>query len=235
MGIDARARSRCTATPPTSRWTAVQLDITQHLSAASRSVAAGDRDGVPTRAVTIARTFPATMAELWNAVTTAERIEQWFAPITSDLKLGGRYQVQDNAGGVVTACEPPSHFAATWEFGGGMSWLEVTLKADEAGTRLALTHDSLLSDHWTEYGPGAVGVGWEMGLLGLALHLAAPQEPKLDEEAFATSAEGKAFITQSSDGWCEAAVAFGTDPEAAREAATRTTAFYTGVDPADLG
>ena len=213
----------------------MQLDITQHLTAASRSVAAGDRDGVPTRAATIARTFPAPMDELWNAVTTVERIEQWFAPITGDLKLGGRYQVQGNAGGVVTACEPPSLFAATWELGGSMSWLEVALEIDAAGTRLTLTHDFQVSDHWTEYGPGAVGVGWEIGLLGLALHLAAPQEPRLDEEAFATSPEGKAFITQSSDGWCEAAIAFGTDPEAAREAATRTTAFYTGVDPADLG
>ena len=213
----------------------MQLDITQHLTAASRSAAAGDRDGVPTRAATIARTFPAPMAELWNAVTTVERIEQWFAPITGDLKLGGRYQVQGNAGGVVTACEPPSLFAATWELGGSMSWLEVALEVDAAGTRLTLTHDFPVSDHWTEYGPGAVGVGWEIGLLGLALHLAAPQEPRLDEEAFATSPEGKAFITQSSDGWRQAAIAFGTDPEAAREAATRTTAFYTGVDPADLG
>ncbi len=208
----------------------MELDVSKHLNATARSVSSGEREGLSTRAATVARTFPATGDELWHAVTNPDRIERWFLPISGELKLGGRYQLGGNAGGVITACEPPSRFAATWEFG-GMSWLEVTLAADAGGTRLTLTHDSPMSDHWTEYGPGAVGVGWEMGLLGLALHLASPQEPKLDEEAFAASAAGKAFIAGSSDGWRQAAIAFGTQANAARKAASRTTAFYTSVDP----
>ena len=53
-----------------------------------------------------------------------------------------------------------------------------------------------------------------------------------DEAAFATSPEGKAFMTGSSEAWGQAAVAAGTDRDAAQAAAQRTTAFYTG-EPAD--
>ena len=45
--------------------------------------------------------------------------------------------------------------------------------------------------------------------------------------AFATSQDGKAIITDNSDAWGQASVVAGTDPEAARAAAIRTTAFYT--------
>ena len=64
--------------------------------------------------------------------------------------------------------------------------------------------------------------------MGLAIHLTQPAEPKPDEAAFATSPDGKAFITGSSERWGQAAVAAGTEPDAARAAAKRTTAFYTG-------
>ncbi len=75
-----------------------------------------------------------------------------------------------------------------------------------------------------------LGVGWEMAALGLALHIAAPSALKPDELEFATSAEGRSFITGSSEGWAQAAIAAGTEPEVANAAAGRTTAFYTGEE-----
>ena len=65
------------------------------------------------------------------------------------------------------------------------------------------------------------------------MHLADPAAPKPDEVAFVTSANGRAFIAASSAAWAEAAIAAGEDPGAARGAAERTTAFYTGeaVEP----
>ena len=39
-------------------------------------------------------------------------------------------------------------------------------------------------------------------------------------------------MTLSSERWGEASIAAGTDAEAARAAAGRTTAFYTGAPPA---
>ena len=207
----------------------MQFDFENHLGAVERSVSSLERDGQPARAVTLSRSFDTTVEDLWDAVTSGERIPRWFAPISGDLELGGRYQLEGNAGGTITACESPSQFALTWEFGGGVSWVEAGVAdAGDGKAQLTLSHIAHLSDHWDQYGPGAAGVGWEMGLLGLALHIALPDAPKPDESAFAASPDGKAFITGSSEGWEQAAVAAGTDPEAAHAAATRTTAFYTG-------
>ena len=207
----------------------MKLDVIGHLAAVERSVSSLKRDGKPAGAVTLSRCYATSAEDLWNAVTNAERIPRWFLPVSGNLVRGGRYQLEGNAGGLITACEPLSHFALTWEFAGDVSWVEVRFSTDEAShTRLTLTHTSLLSEHWDMYGPGAVGVGWELSLMGLAIHVAQPNEPKPDEAAFATSPDGKAFITGSSERWGHASVAAGTEPEAAHATARRTTAFYTG-------
>ncbi len=207
----------------------MKFDVEGHLDAVERSVSSLKRDGLPARAVTLSRIYESAIEDLWDALTNAERIPRWFLPISGDLSPGGRYQLEGNAGGMIMACERLSHFTLTWEFAGDVSWVEVRFSTDEAShTRLTLTHTSLLSEHWTEYGPGAVGVGWELGLMGLAIHIVQPNEPKPDEAAFATSPGGKAFITGSSERWGHASVVTGTDPEAAGAAARRTTAFYTG-------
>lgn len=205
------------------------LDAEEHLASVQRSVAVLERDGKAARAVRLSRCYSTTIEDLWDAITNGERIPRWFAPVSGDLELGGRYQVEGNAGGIVTACQPPKHYALTWEFGGDVSWVEMLISEDASGPlRLELTHTSLLSPHWDEYGPGATGVGWEMGFLGLALYLAAPNEPKLDEAAFATSPDGRALLKGSSEAWGNAAIASGEDADAARRAAARTAAFYTG-------
>lgn len=210
----------------------MRFDVEGHLDAVERSVSSLERDGQPARAVALSRSHATTVEDLWDAVTNGRRIPRWFLPIDGKLELGGRYQLEGNAGGVITACERPSHLALTWEFGGDTSWVEVRFSDEGASrARLALTHTARLSEHWNQYGAGAVGVGWELGFLGLAMHVAEPAEPKLDEDAFAASQDGKAFIAGSSEGWRQAAVAAGTDSKAAAAAAKRTTAFYAGEPP----
>lgn len=205
------------------------VDTESHLAAVERSVSSLERDGRPARAITLGRGFPVPLEDLWDAVTNGDRIPQWFLPVTGALEPGGRYQLEGNAGGVITACEPPSFYAVTWEFAGDTSWVEVRCSEEGIGAaRLELTHAALLSPHWDKYGPGATGVGWELGLMGLTLHLDRPDEPKLDGEAFAASPEGKALIKGSAEAWGEAAIAAGEEPDAARAAAARTAAFYTG-------
>ena len=147
----------------------MNFNAESHLAAVQRSLSFLERDGQSASAVTLSRTYATTVADLWDAVTSGERIPRWFAPVSGALELGGRYQVEGNAGGTVTGCEPLSSFAQTWEFGGDVSWVEVHLSADGTdGAVLTLTHTAILSEHWDTYGPGAVGVGWEMGFLGLA-------------------------------------------------------------------
>ena len=207
----------------------MKFDVEGHLGAVVRSVSSLEQDGRPARTVALSRSYSTTVEDLWDAVTNGERIPRWFLPISGELEPGGRYQLDGNAGGVITACERPSRLTLTWEFGGDVSWVEVGLAVDGPGhARLTLTHTAHLSEHWGEYGPGAAGVGWELGLMGLAIHLAHPNEPKPEEAAFAHSQDGRAFITGSSAAWGQAAVAAGTDPAAAHAAAGCATAFYTG-------
>lgn len=206
-------------------------DFEGHLAAVERSISVEERDGRPARAVTLARPLDAPVEGVWDAVTDPHRLSRWFLPISGELEPGGRYQLEGNAGGLITVCERPSHLALTWEFGGEVSWVEARLTEDGAArSRLTLAHAAHLPDGEDEYGPGATGVGWDLSLLGLAIYLAGPDGSGLDEEAFAASPEGRAFIAGSSEAWGEAAIASGADPAAARAAAARTTAFYTGED-----
>ena len=212
----------------------MHFNVKRHLGAVERSVSSLERDDQPARAVILSRSFATTVADLWDAVTNGDRIPRWFLPISGELELGGRYQFEGNAGGVITVCEPPTQLALTWVFGEYVSWVEARCSNDEPGrARLTLTHTAPLSEHWDQYGPGATGVGWEMGLLGLAMHIAQPSAPKPDEAEFAASPDGKALLVGSSEAWGNAAIAGGADPDAARAAARRTTAFYTGESDED--
>ena len=105
--------------------------------------------------------------------------------------------------------------------------LELRLStADGRATRLELEHTAVVpNEMWAEYGPGAVGVGWEQGLLGLSLHLR--DIPRVDDPAaWQLSAEGRDFARRSSEAWGVANRAAGADSEAAARGVANTTAFY---------
>ncbi len=207
----------------------MNFDFDRHLGAVERSVSSPEREGRPARAITLSRSYATTVEDLWDAVTNADRIPRWSIPISGNLELGGRYQLEGNAGGSITECEPLSHFALTWEFAGDVSWVNISVSEDGGGrARLTLTHTMQHSAHWDEYGPGATGVGWELALLGLHLHITRPDDPMPDEIEFATSPDGRAFIAGSSDEWAHAAIVAGAEDDAVQAAANRTTAFYTG-------
>jgi hypothetical protein len=88
-----------------------------------------------------------------------------------------------------------------------------------------LEHTAIVPDElWAEYGPGAVGVGWDQGLLGLSLHLRG--ESVEDPIAWQLSDEGREFAVRSSSAWGAANKAAGASPEAAANAVANTTAFY---------
>ena len=95
---------------------------------------------------------------------------------------------------------------------------------------MRLEHIAHVPDEmWNQFGPGAVGVGWGSGLLGLALYLSSDHAVTPETAAeWMASDEGRAFVNGSSDGWAEAAIADGSEPEQARAAAANTTAFYLG-------
>jgi len=207
------------------------IDIPDLIGAVTRHITTREYRGKPARVLVATRDYDTTIDDLWDAIKTPERLARWFAPVSGDLRLGGRYQLEGNAGGDIAACEPPNHLALTWEFGGEVSWVEVRLEEAGEGTALTLEHIADVPEaFWTEYGPGATGVGWELGFLGLKQHI--DKDPGAigpdQAEAWAASPEGKAFAGACSDAWGEAAIAAGADPDAARAAAKRTTSFYAG-------
>ena len=210
------------------------IDGTHEIDASERVV--GDRTlaAGEARVVAIRRRYDTTVEDLWDACTNGERIPRWFLPVSGDLRLGGRYQLEGNAGGTIQTCEPPHRFTATWEYDGDVTWIEVTITAPDGeggGAELLLEHIAHVDDaRWLEFGPGAVGVGWDLGLLGLSLHLASGGE-QVDAEAvqaWLASGDGLAFVAGSSDRWGAAHRASGADADLADTAAARTKAAYTG-------
>jgi uncharacterized protein YndB with AHSA1/START domain len=208
------------------------IDIPREIEAVHREVGERDLPAGAGRMVRLRREYDASIEDVWDALTNPERIGRWFLPISGDYRVGGRYQFEGNAGGEIVECERPHRLKVTWAYGEmagdvGVSELEVRLSAvDAATTRFELAHTAIVpEDPWAEYGPGAVGVGWDQGLLGLTLHLRGGAGVD-DAVAWQLSAEGRAFATRSSEAWGEANRAAGADPAAAARGVANTTSFY---------
>jgi uncharacterized protein YndB with AHSA1/START domain len=210
----------------------VQIDTDARLAAVSRVVEPADREG-PYKAVVATELYPSPPADVWDALTDPERLARWFLPVTGDLRLGGSYQLEGNAGGEVLECEPEERFLVTWVFDGNVSWVEVTLTAEGDGTRMRLAHTCQAANpFWDQFGPGAVGVGWESGMIGLSLHLASGEA--VDREAFGAweaSGDARPIMLGSAAAWGAADAAGGEDPEVAERRAGAVGAFYTGEGP----
>jgi uncharacterized protein YndB with AHSA1/START domain len=207
------------------------IDIVREIEAVEREVGTAQMPAGEGHRIRLRRMYDSPIEDVWDALTNPERISRWFLPISGDLRLGGRYQFEGNAGGTILACDRPNGLRVTWIFGemaddAGASEVEVRLTAaGDDSTILELEHTAVVPDEfWDVYGPGAVGVGWEQGLLGLALHLRGGSVG--DPIAWQLSDEGRTYAGRSSQGWGAANEAAGTDPEAAAKAVAATTAFY---------
>lgn len=210
------------------------IDVVQQINSVRREIGTRVIEAGEARTVTISRAYPASIEDLWDACTNAERLPRWFLPVSGELRLHGRYQIEGNAGGTIQQCDPPYSFAATWEYGGLVSWIEVRLISESPErTRLELEHIAMEDEHWAEFGPGATGIGWDLAIVGLAVYLdsSGVVDPAA-VEAWTSSPEGERFILLSSERWYEADVASGADQAYARAGADRAAAAFTGsADP----
>ena len=208
------------------------IDIVREIEAVQREVGSGRIAAGEGRAIRLRRTYEAPIDDVWDALTTPERISRWFLPISGDYRVGGRYQLEGNAGGEILTCDRPNKFRVTWVYGdvtdpASVSELEVRLApASEGSTTLELEHTAVVPDEvWAEYGPGAVGIGWDQGLLGLSLYLRTGKSVE-DPVAWQLSDEGREYATRCSAAWGAANQAAGADPAAAAKAVANATAFY---------
>ena len=199
----------------------------------TREIRTDERDGEQVRVAVARRTYPTDRDDLWDCLTNAERIPRWFLPVTGDLVEGGTYQLEGNAGGTIERCVAPESFALTWEYGGMVSWLTISLTPDGDGTTLELVHTAAVDPQmWEQFGPGAVGLGWDLGLVGIGMHLESG-EPVSDEvkAGWNFSDDGRAYLRVASAGWADAAVADGDEREVADRAAATTFEAYTTPPP----
>ena len=93
----------------------MEIEVARVLGLVTRSVRNFEKDGKAASTVTLTRLYDTDVEDLWDSLTNKQRIPRWFLPVEGELQLGGKYQLKGNAGGTITACTPPSHFAATWE------------------------------------------------------------------------------------------------------------------------
>ncbi|AXB46535.1 SRPBCC domain-containing protein [Amycolatopsis albispora] len=77
------------------------IDLVHEINAVRREVANQPGPAGEVRALRLTRTYDAEVEDVWDALTNEERIPRWFLPITGELKVGGKYQLEGNAGGEI--------------------------------------------------------------------------------------------------------------------------------------
>jgi uncharacterized protein YndB with AHSA1/START domain len=215
-------------------------DVLDELAAVHRVVGKGSVPAGEAYTVELRRQYDAEIEDVWDAITSAERLPRWLTPVTGDLRLGGKYELEGMGHGEILRCEPPRLLKVSWLYGPdadaweGASEVEVRLSPGPTGdTEFELIHAAVVDPHYfPTYGPGAGGVGWDLGLLALARLLAGAEIENLAE--YDKSPEGRQFLRRSAAAWGEAHLAAGGDPEQVTSAVEATTKFYV-PDSTDRG
>lgn len=180
-------------------------DLLDELAAAHRAVERTTRDGGEIVRLTIRRTYPTDVADLWSAISDPERIARWFGPVTGRLAVGGAFEVTGQANGTVLACDAPSRLQIS--YGGPESIVTVSLADAAAGAELVLEHSVPIETARSVAGSLFVGPGWDDALVALRLHLDGTGSG--DPAADAASPERMAYAQAAIDRWADAARAAG--------------------------
>lgn len=134
--------------------------------AAASAAMPHDDDGAAPHAVRFERTYPTSAADLWDALTTPERVGRWMGTLTGDLRAGGDFHLDTSdpadspdedsrSWGRVLECEPGQRLLLTWEATGqATSQVEVTTSAVGQQALLTLEHRDLPEASARGYGAG---------------------------------------------------------------------------------
>ena len=93
------------------------------------------------------RRYNKPIRKVWAALTTPERLADWFAMADIEMRVGGAvrldWQGHNSMEGRVVTLDPPRAFAWTWTIGGRETLVRFDLKADGEACELTLTHSGL--------------------------------------------------------------------------------------------
>ena len=207
------------------------IDLASQLNAIHRTVGRQPAaDGAGERvSVLLRRSYDAPIGDVWDALTQPDRIKRWFMPISGELRVGGTFQLEGNAGGEILTCEPPRLLRAT--FGGPASIVELRLTPQGDGdTVLELEHTVPIEMAQSGAGALYVGPGWDGALMGLGLFLRG--EAVGDPVAAASSKEAQEFSKQSVHAWAEVVKDSGTATAEQLAAATEVSLAQFAPDSA---
>jgi uncharacterized protein YndB with AHSA1/START domain len=183
------------------------IDIPGQLEAIHREVAKRPAEGGEVVGVLLSRNYPAPIEDVWDAMTDPDRVERWFLPLSGELRVGGTFQLEGNAGGDILECEPPRLLRVT--FGAPTSLVELRLSSDgDSATLLELEHTVPIEMAGSGAGALYVGPGWDGAFLALGLFLRG--EVAADPVAAAGSPEGMEFSKQSVHAWTVVVESSGT-------------------------
>ena len=198
------------------------IDIANQLNAIHRNVERQPAtDGAGERvSVLLRRSYDTPIQDVWDAVTQPDRIKRWFTPISGDLRAGGNFQLEGNAGGQILTCEPPRLLRAT--FGDPTSIVELRLTPQsDSGTMLELQHTVPIEMAQSGAGAMYVGPGWDGALMGLGLYLRG--DAIGDPVAAASSPEVQEFSKESVSAWAAVVKDSGTATAEQLAAATEVS------------
>jgi uncharacterized protein YndB with AHSA1/START domain len=183
------------------------IDFVNQIDAIRREVRSQSAESGELVSVLLRRRYDAPVEDVWDAVTDPERIRRWFMPVSGDLREGGDFQLEGNAGGRILRCDAPRMLRAT--FGGETSVVELRLSPEGNGaTSFELEHTVPIEMAGSGAGALYIGPGWDGAFMGLGLFLAG--EAIGDPVAAASSPEAQAFSRESVQAWTRAIEASGT-------------------------
>jgi hypothetical protein len=172
----------------------------------------------------INRTIGSRRIPAGEGCSDPDRLKRWFSPVSGDLRVGGTFQIEGNARGEILRCQPPRLLTISWVYGDNPAdEVELRLTTEAGGaTTVELEHAAA---------PGrpedlaGVGVGWDLTLFGLGMHLAGQAAP--DPAELERSPEYRRFVVLSSTAWGAALETAGVaTAEEAAAVVERTSAFY---------
>jgi uncharacterized protein YndB with AHSA1/START domain len=185
-------------------------DTASWLKTVHREVEVEDTDAGRSRSVLVRRSFAAPVEDVWDALTNPTRLKRWFYPVSGDLRAGGKYQLEGNAGGEIRTCDKPNLLVLTWEYdGGGSSDLVVRLSPEGDGSTVVdLKHSAVLpfdDDTWAA-NLGQFAPGWDHGFSRLDAYLRG--ELAEDDSPTDLSPEAKQLWELAGQEWTAVATAW---------------------------
>ena len=140
------------------------------------------------RTAVIRRRYDAPIEDVWAAITTPDRIDRYFLPVSVE---DGSYAFQGQASGKILACDAPTLLRLEWlppdRDEADQVELRLTAGGDD-GTWLELEHASIADVFHTDLDGDkfSPAIGWEAPLHFLGEHLrgALPDRPSMEWYVF---------------------------------------------------